>query len=147
MRWFDRDLQEIIKKENVEFFKRAELRAEEEAMPISCGPDERRNAPEMVLTVIGTNGQSRRILFQNSAGPEQCIGFGTFRVHFEIGRRKVPTNFIKRNGFHLHRATAHKGGFVPHGIEMNNLPSGAHGLSMKLNLPRLVRRKAGHVLF
>jgi ATP-dependent DNA helicase RecG len=33
MRWFDRDLQEIIKKENAEFFKRAELRAEEDEHP------------------------------------------------------------------------------------------------------------------
>jgi len=30
VRWFDRDLQDVIKKENTEFFKQAELKAEEE---------------------------------------------------------------------------------------------------------------------
>ncbi len=33
VRWFDRDLQETIKKENADFFKRAELRAEEDEHP------------------------------------------------------------------------------------------------------------------
>jgi ATP-dependent DNA helicase RecG len=98
VRWFDRDLQEIIKKENAEFFKRAELQAEEKQRHQKLAIREyEKVSPHAALEDLSIEALERYHAFVNGA---EAVDSDTFRHRLlqqglleESNGQLLPTGF------------------------------------------------------
>jgi len=98
VRWFDRDLQEIIRKENAEFFKRAELNAEEkqQQQKLAIGEYEK-IAPHAALDDLSAEALEEYHAF---VGGEEAVDSDAFRHRLlqqglleESNGQLLPTGF------------------------------------------------------
>jgi hypothetical protein len=74
------------------------VRTKVEGVVVAPRTEHQRNAPEMILAVINTDGEHRPVALDSAPRADERVGFSAFDVEFEKRRVRIADQHIDRLG-------------------------------------------------